>query len=195
MAPGTAGAQNWVMLISEQHRYQGVSYKSDIIVLSGLDIGDRQVLEQKYNGCDPPCLLDSSDGRFVLKGAGYNPMDVLNCLMTRRGYKVQGQPQQRSLPNIHNKDDNYEYLYQRHHNQQTSSTREAKNLAKALVRRDSELFPLKFAMIYHLAKDAILKRANTNPGNISLAKMLAPNGEPANEEQELPRQVGDLMIK
>ena len=37
----------------------------------------------------------------------------------------------------------YEYLYQRHHNQQTSSTREAKNLAKALVRRDSELFPLK----------------------------------------------------
>ena len=26
--------------------------------------------------------------RFVLKGAGYNPMDVLNCLMTRRGYKV-----------------------------------------------------------------------------------------------------------
>ena len=31
----------------------------------GLDPGDRQVLEQKYNGCDPPCLLDSSDGRLV----------------------------------------------------------------------------------------------------------------------------------
>ena len=30
-----AVAQNWVMLISEQHRYQGVSYKSDIIVVSG----------------------------------------------------------------------------------------------------------------------------------------------------------------
>ena len=28
-------AQNWVMIISEQHRYQGVSYKSDIIVISG----------------------------------------------------------------------------------------------------------------------------------------------------------------
>ena len=75
-------AQNWVMMISELHRYQGVSYKSDIIVLSGdtlscvllciivnianiigLDIGDRQALEQKYSGCDPPCLLDSSDGR------------------------------------------------------------------------------------------------------------------------------------
>ena len=29
-------AQNWVLIISEQHRYQGVSYKSDIIVISGL---------------------------------------------------------------------------------------------------------------------------------------------------------------
>ena len=57
-------AQNWVLIISEQHRYQGVSYKSDIIVISGLDLGDRQALEQKYAGCDPPCLLDSSDGRF-----------------------------------------------------------------------------------------------------------------------------------
>ena len=54
---------------------------------------------------DPPRLLDSSDGRFVLKGAGYNPMDVINCLMVRRGYKMQGSPQQRTLPNIHNKDD------------------------------------------------------------------------------------------
>ena len=29
----------------------------------GLDQGDRQALEQRYTGCDPPCLLDSSDGR------------------------------------------------------------------------------------------------------------------------------------
>ena len=43
--------------------------------------------------------------RFVLKGAAYNPMDVMNCLMIRRGYKMQGAPQQRTLPNIHNKDD------------------------------------------------------------------------------------------
>ena len=26
--------------------------------------------------------------RFVLKGPCYNPLDVMNCLMTRRGYKV-----------------------------------------------------------------------------------------------------------
>ena len=45
--------------------------------------------------------------RFVLKGASYNPMDVMNCLMTRRGYKMMGAPQQRTLPNIHNKDDKY----------------------------------------------------------------------------------------
>ena len=28
-------AQNWVMIISELRRYQGVCYKSDITVLSG----------------------------------------------------------------------------------------------------------------------------------------------------------------
>ena len=36
---------------------------STFLVFSGLDTGDRQVLEQKYQGSDPPCLLDSSDGR------------------------------------------------------------------------------------------------------------------------------------
>merc|ERR1712013_150940 len=104
-------AQNWIMIISELRRYQGVSYKSDITVISGLDPGDRQVLEHKYIGCDPPCLLDSSDGRFVLKGAAYNPMDVMNCLMIRRGYRMQGLPQQRTLPNIHNKDDKFCLIY------------------------------------------------------------------------------------
>ena len=50
-------------------------------------------------------LSTFSSYRFVLKGAAYNPMDVMNCLMIRRGYKMQGDPQQRNLPNIHNKDD------------------------------------------------------------------------------------------
>jgi len=126
-------SENWVMVVSEQHRYQGVSYKSDIIVISGLDPGDRQVLEYKYSGCDPPCLLDSSDGRFVLKGPCYNPMDVINALMTRRGYKVTGSPQQRTLPNIHNKDD-------------------------------------KFAFIYHLSKEAPLRRTDTMPSGWKLVK-------------------------
>jgi len=125
-------AQNWVMVISELRRYQGVCYKSDITVISGLDPGDRQVLEHKYKGCDPPCLLDSSDGRFVLKGAAYNPMDVMNCLMIRRGYKMKGAPQQRTLPNIHNKDD-------------------------------------KCALMYHLAKESALKRANTVAGGLGSA--------------------------
>ena len=34
-------------------------------------------------------------------------MDVANCLMIRRGYKMMGNPQQRSLPNVHNKDDKW----------------------------------------------------------------------------------------
>jgi len=111
MAESVASGQNWILIISEQHRYQGVSYKSDITVISGLDPGDRQVLEQKYSGCDPPCLLDSSDGRFVLKGVSYNPVDVMNCLISRRGYRVEGSPQQRTLPNIHNKDDKFAIMY------------------------------------------------------------------------------------
>ena len=27
--------KSWILLITEQHRYQGVSYKSDIVVISG----------------------------------------------------------------------------------------------------------------------------------------------------------------
>lgn len=98
-------------MISELRRYQGVSYKSDISVISGLDPGDRQVLEHKFKGIDPPCLLDSSDGRFVLKGAAYNPTEVMNCLAVRRGYRVVGLPQQRTLPNIQNKDDKFIFIY------------------------------------------------------------------------------------
>ena len=36
------------------------------VSVAGLDLGDRQVLEQRYAGCDPPCLLDSSDGRWAV---------------------------------------------------------------------------------------------------------------------------------
>ena len=43
---GAMAAQNWVMIISEQHRYQGVSYKSDIIVISGdLDTEHEETLQ------------------------------------------------------------------------------------------------------------------------------------------------------
>ena len=38
-------------------------FEAHIFVDLGLDPGDRQVLEQRFNGFDPPCLLDSSDGR------------------------------------------------------------------------------------------------------------------------------------
>ena len=31
-------AQNWIMMISELRRYQGVSYKSDITVISGMNV-------------------------------------------------------------------------------------------------------------------------------------------------------------
>ena len=34
------------------------------------------------------CKTLNAVSRFVLKGPCYNPLDVMNCLMTRRGYKV-----------------------------------------------------------------------------------------------------------
>jgi len=145
-------AQNWLMIITEQHRYQGVSYKSDIIVISGLDQGDRAVLEQKYSKYEPPCLLDSSDGRFVLKGVNYNPVDVMNILTTSRGYRLEGEPQQRTLPSIHAKDDNY--ILENAHNLRSSSTRVTKELAKSLFKKESDLsnYHQKFAIIYHMSK-------------------------------------------
>jgi len=196
---GGGAAQNWLLIICEQHRYQGVSYKSDIIVISGLDPGDRQVLEQKYSGCDPPCLLDSSDGRFVLKGVSYNPLDVMNCLMTRRGYRVEGDPQQRTLPNIHNKDDNY--LLESHHNLHTTSTRVTKVLAKSLIRRDSDISPYhqKFAIIYHMSKDVPLKRSDTLPPT---QDPLAPrsysvgaNTKKSSSTAALTKQASSMQIK
>jgi len=207
--PGYSMAENWVMVVSEMHRYQGVSYKSDIIVISGLDPGDRQVLEQKYSGCEPPCLLDTSDGRFVLKGPCYNPLDVMNCLMTRRGYKVQGNPQQRTLPNIHNKDDNH--LPERPtNNMHTTATRVTKEIVKNLVKQNSQMElggAQKFAMIYHMSKEVARNRADTMPAlpavvNAAVAakKMALSSPKKKNDGSGgggggLSKQASDLRIK
>jgi hypothetical protein len=43
--------------------YLANSYMLNILYLAGLDTGDRQILEHRYASCEPPCLLDSSDGR------------------------------------------------------------------------------------------------------------------------------------
>ena len=37
-------SDSWIMIISEQHRYQGVSYKSDITVISGTNISHDGVI-------------------------------------------------------------------------------------------------------------------------------------------------------
>jgi len=170
-----------------------------VMVYTGLDPGDRQVLEQKYIGCDPPCLLDSSDGRFVLKGVSYNPLDVMNCLMIRRGYSVEGDPQQRTLPNIHNKDDNY--LLESHHNLQTSSSRVTKVLAKSLIRRDSDIstYHQKFAIIYHMSKDVPLKRADTLPPGLESptprSYSVGANTKKTPNTAALTKQASEMYIK
>ena len=58
-----------------------------------------------YNILLYPQHNNITPGRFVLKGPIYNPMDVMNVLMCRRGYRMQGPPQQRTIPNTQNKDD------------------------------------------------------------------------------------------
>jgi len=97
----------------------------------------------------------------VLKGVNYNPLDVMNVLMSRRGYRVEGDPQQRTLPSIHNKDDNY--ILENAHNLRTSSTRVTKELAKSLIRKDSDMsnYHQKFAIIYHMSKDVPRNRLDS----------------------------------
>jgi len=90
---------NYVLMIAEMRRYPQMSYKSDIVVLSGLDSGDRKALDAKFKPTDaPPCQFDKEDLRFVLKGPHFAPMEILNCLAQERGYKVEYNPQQHAIP-------------------------------------------------------------------------------------------------
>ena len=55
--------ENLIMVIAELRHIPGLSHKSEITIIFGLDIGDQEVIEQKYSDCLPPCLLDTQDGR------------------------------------------------------------------------------------------------------------------------------------
>jgi len=94
-----ANATNYVLMIAEMRRYPQMSYKSDIVVLSGLDSGDRRALDAKFKPTDaPPCQYDKEDLRFVMKGPHFAPMEILNCLAQERGYKIDYNPQQHGIP-------------------------------------------------------------------------------------------------
>ena len=80
------------------------------MTFSGLDEGDRKILEKHYRGNDPPCQMDQEDDRFVLKGQTYNPLTVINLLSKERGYKIMYNPGQRSIPlKAGSTDDKYEF--------------------------------------------------------------------------------------
>ena len=58
------GAQSWILVISELHRYQGVSYKSDIIVISGTRIISRVSVPNAmpmYIDCAPILVIKIID--------------------------------------------------------------------------------------------------------------------------------------
>jgi hypothetical protein len=42
--------------------------------------------------------LDPEDDRFVLKGARFNPLNIINVLTKERGYKMMYSPQQHGIP-------------------------------------------------------------------------------------------------
>jgi len=93
-------------------RQQTLSYKNEIIVLSGLDEGDMKAVDKQFKSIDAPCQLDKEDGRFVLKGACFNLMQVLNVLTEERGYKVEYNPQQHAIPpKQSNIDDKFALIY------------------------------------------------------------------------------------
>ena len=209
--------------------YQGVSYKSDIIVISGLDKGDRKVLQQKYSKHQPPCLLDTSDGRWetALKSlmTFYWPFTdllltfcwpftdllftrnllltfcwpfsdllftrnlILTCVIVSglcwrvstitqwRWWMSWAAAEDTDWRESHSREHCpaftsrmtsrdivflnpsilfcFSYMQENAHNMRTSATRVTKELAKSLIRKDSDLsnYHQKFAIIYHMSKD------------------------------------------
>lgn len=144
------------ILVSEQRRNLQLSYKSDIIFVSGretdfrvvitviqmvfpvagLDDGDRKSIERHYRGSDPPCMVDPEDDRFVLKGPKFNPTTVINVLIKDRGYRIAYPPQQHGIPlKQGSTDDKYVYL-----------------LLSAAGIISSLYFRIRFALIFYLVK-------------------------------------------
>ena len=55
--------QHWIMVITELDHYKGLSQKSDMTIIFGLEKGDQAVLEKVCSRIDSPCLVDTEDGR------------------------------------------------------------------------------------------------------------------------------------
>ena len=129
---GSISFLNWIKI---KWRIREKSHIQFLLYLLGLDSGDRKALDAKFKPTDaPPCQFDKEDLRFVLKGKAYfqtfsslrinesliywnwfeaswletnkhffkgphfAPMEILNCLAQERGYKVEYNPQQHTIP-------------------------------------------------------------------------------------------------
>ena len=88
--PVERGEQAWKRVSSQQSWVFGVKFKSfkadQLTSYSSIWC----YIDQKETCFTVLAILleKSKYPRFVLKGPCYNPMDVINALMTRRGYKV-----------------------------------------------------------------------------------------------------------
>eukprot|EP00094_Tigriopus_californicus_P010565 TCALIF_10193-PA protein Name:"Protein of unknown function" AED:0.00 eAED:0.00 QI:77/1/1/1/0/0.5/2/48/113 len=102
--------EKWILIISELRRVSQLSYKSDIITVSGLDEGDKKAIDRAFP--DVVCQQDTDDDRFVLKGPLFNAMKVVNILTTQRGFSMKWNPTQHNIPlKPGNHDDRFAMLY------------------------------------------------------------------------------------
>ena len=63
-----------------------------------MDEGDKSAIDKEFKNIESSCQMDKEDDRFVLKGTDFNPMRVINTLTLHRGYKIEYNPQQHSIP-------------------------------------------------------------------------------------------------
>lgn len=103
-------AEKWILVISELRRVSQLSYKSDIITVSGLDEEDKKAIDRAFP--EVVCQQDTDDDRFVLKGPLFNAMKVVNILTTQRGFTMKWNPTQHNIPlKPGNHDDRFAMLY------------------------------------------------------------------------------------
>eukprot|EP00095_Tigriopus_kingsejongensis_P007707 maker-scaffold142_size315517-snap-gene-2.21 protein:Tk07707 transcript:maker-scaffold142_size315517-snap-gene-2.21-mRNA-1 annotation:"sugar abc transporter" len=95
-------SEKWILVISELRRFSQMSYKSDIISISGLDEEDKRSIDKAFP--EVVCQQDTEDDRFVLKGPSFNAMKVINVL-TSRGYSLKWNPLQHNIPLRHGNND------------------------------------------------------------------------------------------
>lgn len=131
-----------------------------------------KAIDLHYKHVDVTCQLDKEDGRFVLKGPAFNPIEILNVLTEQRGYKIEYNPQQHGIPlKQGNLDDKYEYL--------------TRNLSRLSIQN---AFLCRFALLYHLSKAKAKKCCSDTSSEKSAKGTTKSDPVPPPRTDSLPNQ-------